>query len=179
MVQVLMPYPPADDVAPPIPISARITALTGRRIGIVNNGWHCMEIVTDDLREALRRDFGVQEVVEVDITGAQTVPAEQVDRLVSSCDAVVVGIGTCGSCSRWVVHDAIALERRGVPTVSLFTKVFEPLARTVSASDGMPDLPLVILPHPLNPLPDQEIHRIAGDSVTLITDALLMQGVAV
>jgi hypothetical protein len=97
-----------------------------------------MDVLTEELRRALYADYGVAEVVEVEISAAQTLPAHELERLAGTCDAVVVGIGTCGSCSRWVLHDAIELERHKVPTVSLFTKIFEVLARAVLDLEGFP-----------------------------------------
>jgi hypothetical protein len=179
MVAVLMPYPePADGVASPVDVSPRLTTLAGRTIGIVNNSWHCMDVVTEELRAALYADYAVGEVVEVKISAAQTLPVPELERLAATCDAVVVGIGTCGSCSRWVLHDAMELERHTVPTVSLFTKVFEQLARTVRDHEGFPGLPLAILPHPLNPLPDDQIRAAANAAVREIAGSLTDAGTA-
>jgi hypothetical protein len=179
MVAVLMPHPePADGVASPTDVSPRLTTLAGRTIGIVNNSWHCMDLVTEELRTALYADYAVGEVVEVKISAAQTLPAPELERLAGTCDAVVVGIGTCGSCSRWVLHDAMELERHTVPTVSLFTKVFEQLARTVRDHEGFPGLPLAILPHPLNPLPDDQIRAAANAAVREIAESLTDAGTA-
>lgn len=179
MVAVLMPHPePADGVSPRTPVSPRLTTLASRTIGIVNNSWHCMDVVTEELRKALYADYAVGEVVEVKISAAQTLPAPELERLAGTCDAVVVGIGTCGSCSRWVLHDAMELERHKVPTVSLFTKVFEQLARTVRDHEGFPGLRLAILPHPLNPLPDDQICAAANAAVREIAGSLTDAGAA-
>jgi hypothetical protein len=137
-----------------------------------------MDVVTEELRTALYADYAVGEVVEVKISAAQTLPAPELERLAGTCDAVVVGIGTCGSCSRWVLHDAMELERHTVPTVSLFTKVFEQLARTVRDHEGFPGLPLAILPHPLNPLPDDQIRAAANAAVREIAESLTGAGTA-
>ena len=173
MVAVLMPHPePADAVSSPTPLAPRLTTLAGRTIGIVNNSWHCMDVVTGELRRALYADYAVAEVVEVKISAAQTLPAPDLERLAGACDAVVIGIGTCGSCSRWVLHDAMELERHKVPTVSLFTEVFEVLARAARDLEGFPTLRLAILPHPLNPLPDDQIRAAANAAVSDITGSL-------
>jgi hypothetical protein len=55
MVAVLMPHP-------------------GR--SAFNNSWHCMDVLTEELRRALYADYGVAEVVEVEISAAQTLPAQ-------------------------------------------------------------------------------------------------------
>ncbi len=43
--------------------------------------------------------------------------------------------------------DAVALEQRGIPTVTFVTAPFEPAARAVARAQGLPDLPLVVIPH--------------------------------
>ena len=41
------------------------------------------------------------------------------------------------------------LERLGVPTVTLVSAAFEGYARLRSSALGVPELPLLVLPHPL------------------------------
>lgn len=43
--------------------------------------------------------------------------------------------------------DAVALEQRGIPTVTFVTEPFVGAARSVARSLGLPDLPLVVIPH--------------------------------
>ena len=43
--------------------------------------------------------------------------------------------------------DSANLEKLGIPTVTVVTAPFEPAARAVARSVGLPDLPLVIVPH--------------------------------
>lgn len=171
-VPVLVPW--AEDVAAPAaPPAGRATTLAGTRLGIVDNGWHCMHVLTDLLTESLTSRFGVAEVVVKHTSGSLTMEAAERADLVRRCDAVVLGIGTCGSCTRWVLKDAVALERAGVPTVSLYTQAFAVLADTLADIEGMPQLPRIVLPHPLNPLPDDEIRSIGQAHVDAVAGALV------
>jgi hypothetical protein len=45
------------------------------------------------------------------------------------------------------VLDAVALEQRGIPTVTFVTEPFVGAARAVARTLGLPDLPLVVIPH--------------------------------
>jgi len=45
------------------------------------------------------------------------------------------------------VLDATALEKRGVPTVTIVWDNFENAARTQARLQGVPDLRLVVIPH--------------------------------
>lgn len=43
--------------------------------------------------------------------------------------------------------DSANLERLGIPSVTIVTEPFVPAARAVARSQGLPDLPLVVVPH--------------------------------
>jgi len=43
--------------------------------------------------------------------------------------------------------DAVALERMGIPTVTLATAPFLGAARSAARTHGLPDLPIVAVPH--------------------------------
>lgn len=53
------------------------------------------------------------------------------------------------------------MQKRGVPTVTVVTSQFESLAKSAARSLGYPDLPMVVVPHPFETLPDDEILRTA------------------
>ncbi len=46
------------------------------------------------------------------------------------------------------MHDAIALEKRGIPTTVVVHDNFERAARTQARTMGLPDLPLAVMPRP-------------------------------
>ncbi len=64
------------------------------------------------------------------------------------------------------------LEARGVPTVTLATQYFEALARLTAKGKRQPNLPLPILPHPLNPLPDEQIREAVRKQASRMVEAL-------
>jgi hypothetical protein len=47
------------------------------------------------------------------------------------------------------VHDAARLAERGVPNLVFVTAPFEDAARFAALAAGRPDLPRIILPHPV------------------------------
>lgn len=92
MVDILVPHAERHDV-PASALAPRLSSLSGRTIGIVNNSWRCMHLIADELTRRLVDGHGVAGVHEVRISAAQTLPPEQVEEMVGACDAVVVGIG--------------------------------------------------------------------------------------
>jgi len=47
------------------------------------------------------------------------------------------------------VRDAVALEELKVPTVTVISTAFAPLAQVVSEGIGQMSLPIIVVPHPL------------------------------
>ena len=47
------------------------------------------------------------------------------------------------------MRDGINLARRGVPAVALVTEEFVPQSVFVARASGMPDIPRIVLPHPV------------------------------
>lgn len=64
------------------------------------------------------------------------------------------------SCS---VHDLVRLERRGLATAGIGTAPFIDEALEQARSLGMPDLRMVLVPHPIQLLTEQEINALADE----------------
>lgn len=70
--------------------------------------------------------------------------------------------------------DSANLEKLGIPSVTVVTEPFVPAARAVARSQGLPDLPLLVVPHDyleeddaqirakLTPLLDQVLRALFG-----------------
>jgi hypothetical protein len=72
------------------------------------------------------------------------------------------------------VRDGIAAARRGRPVVVVVTEDFRPQADFVAASEGMPDVPRVIVPHPIAGAPDEDVRAAAVSAAPDI--AALLRG---
>ena len=53
----------------------------------------------------------------------------------------------------------MALERRGIPTATFITHSFSNYARGLCKMQGMPGLPLIIIPHPIASRPEAELRQ--------------------
>lgn len=76
----------------------------------------------------------------------------QLDDLAERCDVVVTGVGDCAGCCSCSVQDAIALERRGVPTFMVCTSELLTTAVIAATTAGVPDYPFVVIDHPFGSL---------------------------
>lgn len=67
------------------------------------------------------------------------------------------------------MHDGIALEKMGVPTVVICTEPFVSSANAMAKLGGIPDFPYVVLPHPLGSLSPGQLR---GRAIQAIPDVL-------
>lgn len=87
--------------------------------------------------------------------GASASP-EEMDSA-AEADLCILALGDCGSCTTWVILDALKLEKRGVPTICICSDEFSIYARELARSHGAENLRIVEIQHP-----------IAGQTDTLI-----------
>lgn len=76
----------------------------------------------------------------------------------ASADLAILALGDCGSCTSWVVLDAIRLEKRGIPTISICSDHFAPFARELAKSHGLGDLRILEVEHPIAGLSIDEVN---------------------
>ncbi len=62
------------------------------------------------------------------------------------------------SCS---VHDLVRLERRGIPTAGVGTEPFLDEALEQARALGMPDVRMVLVPHPVQLLSPEQLRSLA------------------
>ena len=67
------------------------------------------------------------------------------------------------------------MEKKGVPTVTIVTRPFHEPARLNAVAMGTPNLPLVILPHPVGDLPEKDLEKLARAAYPKIVAALTAQ----
>ena len=68
----------------------------------------------------------------------------------------------------------MALERKGIPTATLITHVFEDYARGLARMQGMQTLPIVVIPHPVSARQPEELRSRIRKAHAEIRGALLL-----
>lgn len=142
------------------PPARRLASLRGKRLGLLDNGKTNAVKFLEMVAEILVERYGVGSV-KMFHKAALSKPAkpETIAELVAESDFVVTGIGDCGSCSTNSVHDAIEMEKLGVPAVAICTEAFRLGLDTLTQMRGMPDYRFAIVPHPLGVLFDDELRQ--------------------
>ena len=77
--------------------------------------------------------------------------------MAAKSEIVILALGDCGSCSSWVILDAIRLEKMGTPTISICSDRFSPFAHELAKSHGAENLNILTVEHPIAGLSKEEI----------------------
>lgn len=140
--------------------------IAGLKVGLRHEGsWRSWMLIVEEWQKLLARDGATPVVVQ---TGERTAAeGERTRALVKewaeSVDCGISGLGTCGSCTSWSVHDAVTLEKQKRPAIVAVTEEFAQHARNMANHLGHPDLKVLVLPYPLEARPEDELREIAAD----------------
>ncbi len=160
-IELVNPVAPgAKTTAQPAP---RLDSLKGKTIGLLDNAKPRADIVLNVVREFLEAKGASCPIYEFKPHLAKPLPKVQIDHL-AEADAVVGALGDCGSCSTGLAKDGVALEKLGVPTVTVFTPIFATSAAFNAAGQGLAKLPVTILHTPTGlagDLPQEKIRTYA------------------
>ena len=72
-------------------------------------------------------------------------------------DVVILALGDCGSCTTWVILDAIRLEKEGKSTISICSHKFTDYAYSLAKAQGAEGLRIIEIEHPIAGLEEDEV----------------------
>ena len=75
-------------------LAARLQSLAGATVGVVWNGWHCMDVMTRELQRLLCAEFGAKEVIALQTGTTFPMPESELAHAQQHWDAAIVGLGT-------------------------------------------------------------------------------------
>jgi hypothetical protein len=156
--------PPAGEVAAPVHRLDR--PLTGLTIGLrTDRAWRSWQLIASVWEQLLQRDGATTIAVE---TGAQigdpaSSDRKHIEELANQVDAAIVGLGTCGSCTTYTIKDSVAIAEHHKPVVAVVCEEFTVHGHNVARHVGHGDLPVLVLPYPLEARPSDELEQIAHD----------------
>lgn len=67
----------------------------------------------------------------------------------AEADVSILAAGDCGSCTTWVILDAIRLEEEGIPTICICSHQFTSFAHELAKSHGLGNLRIIEIEHPI------------------------------
>lgn len=155
-------------------LADRLSTVTGSRVGLFSNAKKNADVFLRSLGDRITaaHDVEVSEVIYKEMSSSAADPT--VYKRLRGYDGVIIAYGDCGSCSSWTIHDALTLEKSGIPTAVFCTEEFTTLCQYESESQGAPGLPIVELAHPMADLDPEEIaeERATDKAVEKTVEAL-------
>ena len=169
-------YRPDGDIGQePAALASSPVSLAGLRIAVLDNGKPNAAFVMTRLAESLAARAGatVSVVLKKGPRGESANAAIPCDpeifsRVVAEADLVITGTADCGSCTAYSVYDGIELEKAGRPAVVVTTTEFRPIAESMAQHFGLPELRIVVLPHPIGGTDPDTLSGWADDAVDTV-----------
>jgi len=154
--------------------SPTLTSLRGLRVGLLENTKRNAAGVLAVIGQELRQHDGVAELTPMTKTNfALPLPDEMVEQIRQSCDAVIIGVGDCGSCSASAVADGIILDALGIPSAVICTDAFEVTANAMAKLKGRDDYAYIRTQHPIANLSAEQVDERGAELVDFVRAHLL------
>lgn len=74
-------------------------------------------------------------------------------------DVVILALGDCGSCTTWVILDAVKLEKEKKPIICICTHKFTDYAHSLANAQGIENLRIVEIEHSIAGLNKDEVRE--------------------
>ena len=155
--------------------------LQGATIGLLENTKQNASLFLDELGKLLVDRYGAVGVVaRTKQAFALPVPDDLLEELATTCQAVVTGVGDCGSCSGSAVADGVAFERRGIPAAVICSDAFTVTADAMAVVKGAKGYRYATTAHPVAVLTPDQVRTRAEQAlpqvVTLLTGGAIGGG---
>ncbi len=93
-------------------------------------------------------------------TNTRVAPREMVQDIARTCDAVIIALSDCGSCTSCSTHDLNDLDRNGLAGVSVLTEEFRNAFESQKSAIGL-EAASIYVPHPMQNRTTEELHTFA------------------
>ena len=155
-----------------IRLAPRLASLRGKRVGFVDNS----KLNADRFLTQVAAELVSSHGALMGPTIRKLAPKDHLSEAdlaaLAHCDAVVQCFGDCGTSTSISVADAVELERREVPTVTVFSTAFAKAARHQASGRGLKNLHLAQIPHPMHTARPEQVSERAHGVVPAIVDRL-------
>jgi hypothetical protein len=157
----LLRDPTAESASAMRPRRAPLASLEGKTVALMDIGKMRGDEFIDRL-ESLCRERGITTRRYKKPTNTRTAPLELLQQMADECQAVVIALSDCGSCTSCSTHDLVDLDRRGLPGVSVLTEEFRGAFASQCSAIGFEGASLYV-PHPMQNRTTAELHRFAEE----------------
>ena len=166
----LLRDPTAETASTMRPRHAPLETLEGKTVALMDIGKMRGDEFIDRL-EVLFRDAGISTRRYKKPTNTRTAPVELMQQIAQECQAFVIALSDCGSCTSCSTHDLVDLDRRGLPGVSVLTEEFRGAFAAQCAAIGFDGASLYV-PHPMQNRTTAELQGFAEEVFSTVCGAL-------
>lgn len=147
--------------------------LTGATIGLLENTKQNAALFLEELGKLLRERHGVATTLARTKTNfALPVTEELMRELAEACDAVITGVGDCGSCSASAVADGVGFERRGIPAAVICSDAFTVTADAMAELREAKGYRYAKTAHPVAVLTPEQVRMRAEEALPTVVEIL-------
>jgi hypothetical protein len=164
--------PTVIEEVPAVAAAQRLTALRGKRLGFVDNSKCNADLFIQRVASQLTDRFAIVQGPIVRKNAPKDRLSDSDFANLAGCDAVVQCFGDCGTSTSISVADAVEIERRGIPTVTVFSTAFAAAAQKQAAGRGMAALPFARIPHPMHTAQRNVVAERADAIIDTLVDRL-------
>jgi hypothetical protein len=176
-----MPNPILDPTGGAAPVRGDVllasprARLRGATIGLLENTKQNASLFLAELGKLLVERYDAAGVVARTKTAfALPVQDDLLEELATSCQAVITGVGDCGSCSGSAVADGVAFERRGIPAAVICSDAFTVTADAMAAVKGATGYRYATTAHPVAVLTADEVRERAEQALPEVVALLTL-----
>ncbi|HZR03853.1 MAG TPA: hypothetical protein VFA81_11835 [Burkholderiales bacterium] len=138
-------------------LARRPRTLHDVQLGLLDNLKPNATHVLDRATTLLTERFELQSITRLSKRNPTAPASTEVYAELEKLDLVLLAVADCGGCTAWTVHDAVELERRGVPTVTFVSRMFLAMAESHAKLRGLDVLPVVKVPDPFGQFSAEEV----------------------
>ena len=164
----------ASTAKPAAPRAPRLESLRGKRVGLLINTKMNARPFLEEVGRLLQERYDVTLTERVKVNFAVPEPEDVIKELAAEADAIITGVGDCGSCSAAAAADGVVFEAAGVPVAAIITDSFIPTADAMAALRGAPGYKYATTAHPVAVLTQDKVKeraaQVLDDVVALLTD---------
>ena len=154
-------------------LAPRPADLSGATVVLLENGKQNARLFLEDVGALLRERHGVGEVkVHRKEVFSTAEPPEVIEAISAEADAVVMGVGDCGSCSAAAIADGVTFERHGTPAAVICSDAFVATADAMASVQDAPGYRYVTTPHPVAGLSPAQVAERAGQVAGQVAELL-------
>ena len=172
---ILDPTGTVTSAAKPAAVRApRLASLHGKRVGLLINTKVNARPFLEEVGRLLQERYDVTLTERTKVNFAVPEPEDVIKELAAEADAIITGVGDCGSCSAAAAADGVVFEAAGVPVAAIITESFIPTADAMAALRGAPGYKYATTAHPVAVLTEDKVKERAAsvldDVVALLTE---------